>query len=107
MMNKETNETKQFHRKNLWGLDLINPEVNKFTIRQRFIVRITLLVVNLTIVTEPSFKFHKNIIVICYNMNLQSTNPRPPLNVQIQYFWRLVFSNLMWDRIYYLIFVII
>ena len=33
MMNKETNETKQFHRKNLGGLDLINLEVKKFTIR--------------------------------------------------------------------------
>ena len=33
MMTKKTNETKQGHRKNMLGLNFINPEVNKFTIR--------------------------------------------------------------------------
>ena len=32
-MAQETYETKIFHKKNLGGLDLINPEVNKFTVR--------------------------------------------------------------------------
>ena len=32
MMTKKTNETKQGHRKNVLGLNFINPEVNKFTI---------------------------------------------------------------------------
>ena len=32
-MTQETYETKQFHKKNLRGLNLINPEVNRFTVR--------------------------------------------------------------------------
>ena len=53
MMTQETNKTKQFQRKNLGELDLINPiEVNNFTIRQIFIVKITSFFVNLTIVNN-------------------------------------------------------
>ena len=42
----------KFHSKCLEGLDLINPKVNKFTIKMNFIERITLLLVNLTKVTN-------------------------------------------------------
>ena len=60
-MTQETYETKQFHRKNLGGLGHINPEVNKFTARLRFTVRITLFFVNLTIVIELRSISHKHL----------------------------------------------